>query len=146
MLTATKGTAVLNTNFSHYGPWCGDVNVRENGSLVAHETGQVTAYALKSVQERGVLFVRPGDKIYEGQVIGIHQRYGDLRVNACKAKQLTNMRAAGKDATVVLDTPKDMSLDDAIEYIVSDERGRTPRSCSTPPRTCPWMTRSSTLF
>ena len=68
MLTATKGTAVLNTNFSHYGPWCGDVNVRENGSLVAHETGQVTAYALKSVQERGVLFVRPGDKIYEGQV------------------------------------------------------------------------------
>lgn len=121
MLTATKGTALLNTNFSHYGDWCGDINVRDNGSLVAHETGQVTAYALRSAQERGTLFCKPGDKVYAGQVVGIHQRSGDLKVNVCKAKQLTNMRASGKDSTVVLDTPKDMSLDDAIEYIVNDE-------------------------
>jgi len=121
MLTATKGTAMLNTNFKRYGEWCGDINVRQNGSLVAHETGQVTAYAIQSAQERGIMFCKPGDKVYAGQVIGIHQRNGDLKVNVCKAKALTNMRASGKDNTAVLDTPKDMSLDDAIEYIVGDE-------------------------
>ena len=67
------------------------------------------------------MFCKPGDKVYAGQVIGIHQRNGDLKVNVCKAKALTNMRASGKDNTAVLDTPKDMSLDDAIEYIVGDE-------------------------
>ena len=115
MLTATKGTAIINTNFSHFDKWCGDIDVRQNGSLVAFETGQATAYAMKSVQERGVLFIKPGDQIYKGQVIGIHQRAGDLRCNASKAKALTNMRASGKDNTITLDSPKDMSLDDAIE-------------------------------
>ena len=95
--------------------------MRENGSLIAFETGATTAYAMKSAQERGQMFIRPGVEVYEGQVIGIHQRPGDLKVNVCKTKALTNMRAASKDATVVLDEPKDMSLDDALEYIVDDE-------------------------
>merc|ERR1711924_159085 len=79
MLTASKGNAVLNTIFDGYGEWSGDLNTRANGSLVAHETGQTTQYALKDIQERGTLFMGQGEKIYKGQVIGIHQRFGDLR-------------------------------------------------------------------
>ena len=71
--------------------------MRENGSLVAFETGQVTAYAIASAQERGVLMCKPGDQVYEGQVVGVHQRGGDLKINVCKKKALTNMRASGKD-------------------------------------------------
>merc|ERR1711924_578016 len=87
MLTASKGNAVLNTIFDGYGEWSGDLNTRANGSLVAHETGQTTQYALKDIQERGTLFMGQGEKIYKGQVIGIHQRFGDLVVNAAKAKK-----------------------------------------------------------
>ncbi|KAL4446235.1 hypothetical protein ABPG77_003042 [Micractinium sp. CCAP 211/92] len=121
MLTATKGTAVLNTNLIGYTPYVGDIMTRENGSLVCHETGQVTAYALDSVQQRGRLFVTPGDQVYEGQVIGIYQRSGDLKVNPCKKKALTNMRAAGKDATVVISEPIPVTLDYALEYVADDE-------------------------
>ncbi|KAL4423835.1 hypothetical protein ABPG75_001136 [Micractinium tetrahymenae] len=121
MLTATKGTAVLNTNLIGYTPYVGDIQTRENGSLVCHETGQVTAYALDSVQQRGRLFVTPGDQVYEGQVIGIYQRSGDLKVNPCKKKALTNMRAAGKDATVVISEPIPVTLDYALEYVADDE-------------------------
>eukprot|EP00884_Botryococcus_braunii_P004046 jgi/Botrbrau1/13642/Bobra.0373s0016.1 len=121
MLTATKGTAVLNTIFKEYGPWAGDINTRENGSLVAHETGQVTGYALESIQQRGRLFVQPGEEIYENQVIGIHQRNGDLKVNACKKKAVTNIRSAGADKVVPLSPPIILGLDDALEYIEEDE-------------------------
>lgn len=121
MLTATKGTAVLNTIVIGHEPWAGDIDTRENGSLVCFETGQVTAYATESAQQRGRMFVTPGDQVYEGQVIGIHQRAGDLKVNVCKKKALTNMRASGKDATVVLSEPVPVTLDYALEYVADDE-------------------------
>lgn len=111
ILTSTKGTAVLNTRFVRYGPYEGELSTRELGSLVAFETGEVTAYALATAQERGVLYCRPGESVYEGQIVGVHQRAGDLRINVCKKKALTNMRASGKDHTVALDSARDMSLD-----------------------------------
>jgi len=120
ILTATRGTAVLNTNFDRYGEWAGEISMREFGSLIAHETGTVTSYALMSAQERGILIVRPGAEVYEGQVVGIHQRSGDLKVNVCKKKAATNVRS-NKEATVVLNEPKDLSLDDCVEYIGQDE-------------------------
>jgi len=120
VLTATRGTAVLNTNFDSYGPWAGEIAMRDNGSLIAHETGQVTSYAVQSAQDRGILIVKPGTEVYEGQVVGIHQRSGDLKVNVCKKKAATNVRS-NKDATVVLNEAKDMSLDDCVEYIAQDE-------------------------
>lgn len=86
MLTATKGTAALNTVVVGHEPWAGDMVTRENGSLASFETGQVTAYALDSAQQRGRLFVAPGEQVYEGQVVGIHQRAGDLKVNVCRKK------------------------------------------------------------
>lgn len=92
LLTATKGTAMLNTIFAEYAPWCGPIATRENGSLTAHEQGQVTAYALESAQQRGKLFVGAGDQVYENQVVGIHQRNNDLNINVCKKKQMTNIR------------------------------------------------------
>eukprot|EP00803_Ostreobium_quekettii_P009289 evm.model.scf_994EXC.6 EVM.evm.TU.scf_994EXC.6 scf_994EXC:34450-44004(+) len=121
LLTATKGTAVLNTNVAGYEPSCGEISTRENGSLVAHETGTATAYALESSQERGTLFVKPGDEVYEGQVVGMNNRSQDMRINVCKKKQLTNIRTANKDQTVVLDRSRDMNLEAALEYITSKE-------------------------
>ena len=120
MLTATKGNAVLNTIFDGYDAWSGEIKTREQGSLVAFATGQSTQYALKDVQERGQLFIAPGVAIYEGQVIGIHQRSGDLPVNAAKAKKATNVRS-NAEIKVQVAAPKDMSLDDCIEYITADE-------------------------
>ena len=120
ILTATRGTAVLNTIFDGYYPYAGDIQMRENGSLVAFETGQSTSYALFSTQERGVMFIKPGVDVYEGQVVGIHQRTGDLKVNVAKRKAATNVRS-NKDATVVLNEPKSLSLDDCVEYIANDE-------------------------
>jgi GTP-binding protein len=121
LLTATKGTAVLSSIVVGHEPWCGDLAVRENGSLVAFEEGQVTAYALESAQARGRMFVAPGDEVYEGQVIGIHQRQGDLKINVCKKKAMTNIRAAGKDTQAVLTEPVAITLDYALEYIADDE-------------------------
>jgi GTP-binding protein len=120
ILTATRGTAVLNTNFDEYGPDAGEISMRQNGSLVAYETGQATSYALFSAQERGTMFIKPGIDVYEGMVVGIHQRDGDLKVNVAKKKAATNVRS-NKDATVVLNEPKSMSLDDCVEYIAADE-------------------------
>jgi GTP-binding protein len=121
MLTATKGTAVLNTLLTGYEPYVGEIDTRENGSLTSYETGQVTAYAIESAQQRGRLFVKPGDQVYEGQVVGIHQRAGDLKLNVSKKKALTNMRAAGKDNTTVLTEPVPVTLDYALEYVADDE-------------------------
>ncbi|GBG78197.1 hypothetical protein CBR_g26230 [Chara braunii] len=120
MLTATRGTAVLNTIFHGYGEWAGDISMREQGSLVAFENGQTTAYALFSCQERGQMFITPGVEVYKGQIIGVHQRPGDLALNACKKKAATNIRS-NKEQTVILNTPLDYSLDDCIEYIQEDE-------------------------
>ncbi|TJX53834.1 hypothetical protein E8P77_25375 [Soehngenia saccharolytica] len=120
ILTSSRGTAILNTVFDEYGPWAGDVSTRDQGSLVAFETGTTTTYALMSSQERGQMFVGPGVDVYKGQIVGIHQRPGDLSLNVCKRKAATNVRS-NKESTVVLDAPLDFSLDDCIEYIQEDE-------------------------
>ncbi|KAE8729837.1 GTP-binding protein TypA/BipA-like protein [Hibiscus syriacus] len=120
ILTASRGTAILNTIFDSYGPWAGDIVTRDLGSLVAFEDGSSTSYALASSQERGQMFIGPGVEVYKGQIVGIHQRPGDLSLNICKKKAATNVRS-NKEQTVVLDTPLDYSLDDCIEYIQEDE-------------------------
>ncbi|EPS64041.1 hypothetical protein M569_10740, partial [Genlisea aurea] len=120
ILTVSRGTAILNTIFDEYGPLAGDISTRDQGSLVAFEDGTSTSYALSSAQERGQLFMGPGVDVYKGQVVGIHQRPGDLCLNVCKKKAATNIRS-NKDQTVVLDSPLEYSLDDCIEYIQEDE-------------------------
>lgn len=135
ILTASRGTAILHTIFDGYGPWAGDITTRDQGSLVAFEDGTSTSYALASSQERGQLFIGPGVDVYKGQIVGIHQRPGDLSLNVCKKKAATNVRS-NKEQTVVLDTPLDYSLDDCIEYIQEDELVEvTPKSirmCKNP--------------
>ncbi|KAJ0042504.1 hypothetical protein Pint_17916 [Pistacia integerrima] len=126
ILTASRGTAILNTLFDSYGPWAGEIHTRDLGSLVisnfsvAFEDGTSTSYALCSSQDRGQMFIGPGVEVYKGQIVGIHQRSGDLSLNVCKKKAATNVRS-NKEQTVVLDTSLDYSLDDCIEYIQEDE-------------------------
>ena len=120
-LTATKGQGVLNTVFHAYGPMSGAVPSRSRGSLVAWETGTTNTYGIKNAETRGSLFVGPGIEIYGGMVVGEHQRPGDLDVNICKKKQLTNMRNAIRDIEVRVTPPRNMSLDECIEYLADDE-------------------------
>ncbi|WIA23336.1 hypothetical protein OEZ85_000100 [Tetradesmus obliquus] len=122
LLTATRGLGLLNTIFDSYRPVAGEISMREQGSLIAFETGQVTAYAIETAQERGQLFCRPGDQVYEGQVVGVYNKSGDLKLNVCKAKALTNMRASQSEKKVALDEARIMGLDDALEYITDDEQ------------------------
>ncbi|MGQ9552956.1 MAG: translational GTPase TypA [Anaerolineae bacterium] len=128
-LTATRGTGVLNTIFSSYYPYVGNIRRRTHGSLVAWEAGLATAYALENAQERGQLFIHPGVEVYEGMIVGQTPRDEDIAINVAKRKHLTNHRASNADIMVPLDTPFDMSLDDAIEYIAEDELVEvTPKS------------------
>ncbi|KAD3338590.1 hypothetical protein E3N88_34111 [Mikania micrantha] len=128
ILTASRGTAILNTIFDSYGPWAGEMSTRDLGSLVAFEDGTSTSYALASSQERGQLFITPGVEVYKCHIVGIHQRPGDLALNVCEKKAATNVRS-NKEVSVVLDTPLDYSLDDCIEYIQEDELVEvTPKS------------------
>jgi GTP-binding protein len=120
-LTATRGMGVLHTLFHGYLPMVGLMNTRATGSLVAWEPGTTTTYGLKNAEERGTLFCGAGIEVYEGMVIGEHQRPGDLAVNVCKKKHLTNMRQSNRDIEVRLSTPRQMSLDEAIEYLAEDE-------------------------
>ncbi|MFN2498633.1 MAG: translational GTPase TypA [Pyrinomonadaceae bacterium] len=120
-LTETKGTGLLNTLFLRWGNWQGTLRGRATGSLVADRTGETTTYALFNLQERGTLFVRPGTKVYEGMIIGENARAVDLDVNAIKEKKLTNMRAASADEAMRLVPPKELSLEQAIEFIGDDE-------------------------
>lgn len=120
-LSATRGTGMLNTMFHAYGPLAGNVESRSRGSLVAWETGVATTFGLKNAGERGTLFLGPGTEVYRGMVVGEHQRPGDLDVNVCKTKQLTNVRNVIRDIEVRLATPRDMSLDECIEYLSDDE-------------------------
>jgi GTP-binding protein len=121
-LTGTSGTGLIYHTFSHYGP-CAEGNIaqRGNGALVANSAGKSIAFALFNLQERGRLFIGPGHDIYEGMVIGIHSRINDLVVNPMKAKQLTNMRAAGSDENVILTPPIRLTLEHALELIDDDE-------------------------
>ncbi|HBY92849.1 MAG: translational GTPase TypA [Ardenticatenaceae bacterium] len=128
-LTATRGTGIMHTLFHGYEPWFGEMETRETGSLVAYDSGISTAYALDNAQLRGQLFIGPGVEIYEGMVIGRYSRPGDLALNACKKKHLTNMRNTGSEAAILLTPPIILSLDDAIEYIAEDELVEaTPKS------------------
>jgi GTP-binding protein len=121
MLTATNGTAILHHTFYEYEFFRGSIPGRQNGVMVASDPGQVTAYALQGLADRGDFFVQPGDQVYEGQVVGEHCRDNDIPVNVCRPKKLTNMRAASADKTVVLKPPRNLSLEMALEFIEDDE-------------------------
>ncbi|MCW1930622.1 MAG: translational GTPase TypA [Candidatus Kerfeldbacteria bacterium] len=120
-LTDTRGLGIINTLFEGYRPDPGEFAERDQGSLTAHETGECNSYGILNVQDRGTLFVSPGDKVYKGQVVGQHIRSGDLSINVCKAKQLSNMRSKGDGTTEHMNAPRVMSLEDALEYIADDE-------------------------
>ena len=120
-LTETKGTGLLNTMFLRWGEWQGPMRGRSTGSLVADRTGDTTTYALYNLQERGTLFVRPGTRVYEGMIVGENARAVDLDVNAVKEKKLTNMRASTADEAMRLVPPKELSLEQALEFIADDE-------------------------
>jgi len=120
-LTETKGTGLLNTMFLRWGEWLGPMRGRATGSLVADRMGETTTYALYNLQERGTLFVRPGTRVYEGMIMGENARAVDLDVNSIKEKKLTNMRAASADEAMRLVPPKELSLEQALEFISDDE-------------------------
>ncbi|MHB8353140.1 MAG: translational GTPase TypA [Burkholderiales bacterium] len=120
-LTLTRGTGLLSHVFDEYAPMKPEIASRRNGVLISAEAGEAVAYALWKLQERGRMFVVPGDRVYEGMIIGIHSRDNDLVVNPIKGKQLTNVRASGKDEAVVLTPPVAMTLESAIEFINDDE-------------------------
>ncbi|HET97650.1 MAG TPA: translational GTPase TypA [Desulfurivibrio alkaliphilus] len=128
-MTDTKGLGVMNYVFAEYGPHAGEIKNRINGALVVKEPSTTVAYALFNLQDRGRLFVGPGEKVYKGQVIGENSREGDMVVNPAKGKKLTNMRASGSDENVVLTPPVKLSLEDCISYINDDELVEiTPKS------------------
>ncbi len=128
-LTLTRGTGLVSHVFDDWGPIRPDMPGRRNGVLISAENGTAVAYALWKLQERGRMFVKPGDPLYEGMVIGVHSRDNDLVVNPVKTKQLTNIRASGKDEAIDLTPPIDMSLERAVEFIEDDELVEiTPKS------------------
>jgi GTP-binding protein len=120
-LTATRGMGVMNTLFHSYEPLVGSIVSRNSGSIVAWENGTTTNYGLKNAEERGTLFLGPGIEVYEGMVVGETQRGLDIPVNVCKKKHLTNMRSSNKDIEVRLTPPRDLSLDESVEYLAEDE-------------------------
>lgn len=120
-LTATRGNGIMNTIFHGYGPFTGTFSTRATGSIVSWETGTTTTFGLKNAEERGSLFLGAGVEVYEGMVVGERAQPGDLTVNVCKKKHLTNMRSANKDIEIRLTPPRNMSLDEAIEYLEEDE-------------------------
>ena len=120
-LTDTRGTGIANYSFVGYKPYKGDIPSRTKGALISMEAGAVTAYSLDNLQQRGILFVKPTDKVYQGMIVGEHSRDNDLDVNPTKAKKLTNMRASGSDDAVKLAPPKVMELETCMEWIRPDE-------------------------
>jgi GTP-binding protein len=128
-LTDTRGTGVMNRIFHEYGPYRGPIAGRRNGALISNGEGVSVAYAMWNLEDRGPMFIDPGVPVYEGMIIGEHSRGNDLEVNVLKGKQLTNIRAAGKDEAVRLTPPRKMSLEQAIAYIEEDELVEiTPKS------------------
>ena len=121
LLTATQGEAVVAHRFKEYQPYKGDIEMRNNGSLVSLETGEAIAYSMNKLLDRGRFFVEPGEEIYGGQVVGEHTRERDLNINICKTKKLTNVRASGSDEKVILPPAVKFSLEEALEYIQEDE-------------------------
>jgi GTP-binding protein len=121
MLNATKGQAIMHHTLLGYEPVRGELPKRQLGVLISNETGSATAYSLDALYDRGSFFVRPGEEVYQGQVVGENCRAGDLVVNVVKAKQLTNVRAAGKDENAKVRPVREMSLESCLEYIEDDE-------------------------
>jgi GTP-binding protein len=121
LLNATSGQAIMHHNFFDYQPVRGSIPGRSNGVMISTETGRSTAYSLDNLQERGTLFIGPGEQVYEGQIVGEHCRDNDLPVNVCREKKLTNIRAAGADKSIILKPPRQMTLELALEYIEEDE-------------------------
>ncbi|WP_126147930.1 translational GTPase TypA [Synechococcus elongatus] len=117
----TRGEGIMNHSFLEYRPFCGDLEMRRNGVLIAFEEGTATFYALKNAEDRGAFFIEPGTKVYKGMIVGEHNRPQDLELNVCKTKALTNHRSATGDELVQLQTPIQMTLERALEYIGSDE-------------------------
>ena len=128
-LTDTKGNGIMNHVFAGYAPYKGDIPDRTRGSLVAFEAGETTSYGISNAQERGTMFIVPGEQVYEGQIIGENSREDDMDVNPCKKKHVSNMRASGSDEAIRLIPPKTFSLEQALEHINDDELVEvTPKS------------------
>ncbi len=121
LLTETRGTALLHTNHAGWVTWAGELPHRRGGAMVADRAGTVTAYALDNLQQRGELFVKPGDVVYEGMVVGESARGEEMVVNACRAKDKTNIRTHSHDDAVKLAPPREVTLESAIEFIAEDE-------------------------
>ena len=120
-LTDTKGTGVLNTIFDGYGPYKGDISYRKQGSLIAFEAGEAITYGLFNAQERGTLFIGPGEKVYAGMVVGENGKPEDIELNVCKTKKLTNNLSSSADEALRLTTPRILSLEQCLEFIDTDE-------------------------
>ena len=120
-LTDTKGEGVMNTLFDGYKPYKGEIQNRTVGSLVAFESGEAVTYGLYNAQERGDLFIEAGTPVYEGMVVGVSPKEGDINVNVCKKKHVTNMRASGSDEALRLIPPRKLSLEQSLEYLNEDE-------------------------
>ena len=120
-ITDTKGNGIMNTIFDGYAPYKGDIQYRKQGSLIAFEDGESVTYGLFSAQERGTLFIGPGEKVYSGMVIGQNGKAEDIELNVCKSKHLTNTRASGSDEALKLTPPKILSLEEALDFIDTDE-------------------------
>ncbi|MEM9293880.1 MAG: translational GTPase TypA [Acidobacteriota bacterium] len=143
-LTNTKGTGLLHHLFDGWEPWHGDIAHRPSGSLIADRPGKATAYAVENLQPRGILFIAPGQEVYEGMIVGEHNRPNDLDVNIVREKKLTNMRAASADELVRLAPPRRLSLEQALEYIKEDELVEvTPKSFRLRKRVLPAVKRKS---
>jgi GTP-binding protein len=128
-LTLTRGEGILSSQFDGYEPWQGRIEKRKSGAIVADREGEAVAYACFYGQERGALFVRPGDRVYAGMIVGEHAHENDIDFNICKEKKLTNIRAAGRDENIILTPPREMSLEMSLEWIAEDELVEvTPRS------------------
>ncbi|MGQ0615146.1 MAG: translational GTPase TypA [Planctomycetaceae bacterium] len=121
LLSATRGEAIMQTLFAGYGAWRGPIPGRSMGVQISMEAGKAVPYALFGLKDRGAFFVRPGDPIYEGMIVGEHSRGDDIVVNPCRTKRLTNIRASGSDENVILSTPKVFSVEEALEFIEDDE-------------------------
>ena len=120
-MTDTKGNGIINTIFNGYDPYRGDISYRKQGSLIAFETGESVTYGLFSAQDRGALFIGPGEKVYSGMVIGSSSRAEDIEINVCKKKHLTNTRSSSADEALTLTPPRILSLEQAIDFIDVDE-------------------------
>jgi GTP-binding protein len=120
-LTDTRGTGIMNALFNGWAPWQGAIQARTNGAMVADREGPATPYAIFHLQERGVLFIAPGTRVYEGMVVGEYSRDNDLNVNICREKKLTNIRAAGRDENIIISPHREMGLEEGIEWIGEDE-------------------------